>query len=159
MESSCTRPARRVSSLRLIAVVALLGSIAALFGCANGEIRLGDPFDRKYALEEAQHRYTVLVRWSNFQKAKSFVAGHDREAYMQRMKTLSDARFTGYESAEVEFDDGNRKATIEVVYTLILPSNPYETEITESQEWTRDLVMNNWQVVSTFDRLAELASN
>ncbi len=78
---------------------------------------------------------------------------------MQRMKTLSDARFTGYESAEVEFDDGNRKATIEVVYTLYLPSNPYETEITESQEWTRDLVMNNWQVVSTFDRLAELASN
>ncbi len=50
MESSCTRPARRVSSLRLIVVVALLGSIAVLFGCANGEIRLGDPFDRKYAL-------------------------------------------------------------------------------------------------------------
>ncbi|MEE8163953.1 MAG: hypothetical protein V3T64_00140 [Myxococcota bacterium] len=159
MKSSCIRPARRVSPLRLIVVAALLGSIGAFFGCANGELRLGDPFDRKLTLEEAQYRYTILVRWADFQGAKNFVAQDDRDAYMQRMKTLSDARFTGYESETVEFDDGNRKATIEVVYTLYLASSPFETEITESQAWTRDDVRNNWRVVSTFDRLSELASN
>ncbi len=159
MKASCARLARRVSPLRLLVVAVLLGSIGALSGCASGEIRLGDPFDRKLTLEEAQHRYTVLVRWADFQRAKNFVAEHDRDAFVQRMKTLSEARFTGYESADVEFDDGNRKATIEVVYTLYLPWSPYETEITESQVWTRDGVRNNWRVVSTFDRLGELASN
>ena len=159
MKSSCIRPARRVSPLALIVVAALLASIGAFFGCANGEIRWGDPLDRKQTLEEAQHRYTVLVRWADFERAKNFVAKHDREAYLQRMKNLSDARFTGYESATVEFEDANNKATIEVVYTLYLASSPYLIEVTESQAWTRDDVRNNWRVVSTFDRLAELASN
>jgi len=44
------------------------------FGCANGEFRPKDPFDRGLSFNESQHRYTVLVRWSEVQKAKAFVA-------------------------------------------------------------------------------------
>ena len=59
---------------RPVLLAVTLCVVALGLGCANGEIRLGDPFDRKLTLEEAQHRYTVLVRWSQFQKAKNFVA-------------------------------------------------------------------------------------
>lgn len=139
--------------------IALVGLMAVSFGCANGEVRLGDPFDRKYTLEEVQHRYTVLVRWAEFQKARDFVAKDDRDAFMDRMKALSEARFTDYESDSVELDDQKQKATIRVVYTLYLASSPYETQVTETQEWTRDGVTNSWSVLSTFDGLPDVAAN
>jgi hypothetical protein len=159
MNSFRIRAPRRVSPRRLIGVAALLGAIGAFFGCANGEIRLGDPFDRKFTLEEAQHRYTVLVRFGDFQKARDFVVKADQDSFTKRMKTFRQAHFTGYESDGVDFEEGNRRATVDVVYTLYLPSNPYEIEITESQAWTRDGVGNDWRVISTFEPFDELASN
>lgn len=138
---------------------ALLVGVLMSMGCANGEIRLGDPFDRELTLEEAQHRYTVLVRWSDFQRAKNFVAKEDRDAFLARMKALDEARFTDYESDSIELDQQKHEATIKVVYTFYLPSSPYELDISETQIWSRDGVTNNWTVDSSFDSLADVAAN
>jgi len=131
----------------------------ASFGCANGEIRLGDPFDREFSLEEAQHRYSVLIRWSRFQQAKEFVAPENRSAFLQNMKALKHARFIDFESEALELDNEKQTATIEVVYTLYTPSVPYEVELTETQNWSRDDYSNNWTVDSIFDSLNDIASN
>lgn len=133
--------------------------VAAGLGCANGEIRLGDPFDRKLTLEEAQHRYTVLVRWSQFQKSKDFVAEANRADYLAQMKSFDDARFTDYESDSVELDQEKQTATIRVVYTMYFPATPYETEVAEVQEWSRDGMSNGWTVVSKFESLPSVAAN
>lgn len=147
------------ASFRVAALVALFALVGSLGGCAFGEFRLGDPLDRKYTLEEAQHRYTVLVRWTEFEKAKRFIAKDDRDAFIAKMKVLSKARFTGHESEAIELEDGRKAATVQVTYSLYLPASPYEMEIGETQEWTRDGVTNHWTVVSTFDETPQLASN
>jgi hypothetical protein len=129
------------------------------FGCANGEFRFTDPFDRQLTLTEAQHRYTVLVRWSQFNKARSFVAVEDRDAYMAQMEQLKGVRITEYESEPVELDSKKQRASIRVTYTLYTTALPYEIEIVEQQEWTRSGITNNWNVTSTFDGLRQLALN
>lgn len=146
-------PTRRAGALGLALLVAL-----AAFGCAFGEIRPDDPFDRRWSLEQAQHRYTVLTRWSQFQKAKMFVAKEERDLYVERMEALEDARFTDYESDPVELDPEKKMATIRVTYTVYFPNSPFEIEVTETQVWTRDGVTNNWQVHSVFEGLPEFAA-
>ena len=146
-------------SLRPLLLLALLALVGAQFGCAQGEIRLGDPFDRQLSLSEAQHRYTVFMRWSQFQKAKTFVIKDEREAFIAQTKALKDARFTDYESEPVELDEEKNTATIHVTYTVYTPSIPYEVEVSETQVWTRNGVGNDWSVVSTFEGLNKLAVN
>lgn len=139
--------------------LALPTALTLSLGCANGEFRPKDPFDRGLSFNEAQHRYTVLVRWSEFQKAKSFVAEADREKFLADMKAFKHARFTDYESEDVELDDEKQKATVHVTYTLYLPSTPYELQITETQEWSREGMGNSWSVQSKFEGQPKMAAN
>ena len=75
------------------------------------------------------------------------------------MKRLEDARFTDYESETVELDDEKEKATVRVTYTAYTAAMPYEVEISEVQEWSRDGLKNKWLVVSTFENLETIAAN
>lgn len=144
---------------RALALIGLIALVLASTGCAFGEFRPTDPFDRQLSLDQAQHRYTVLVRFSDFNRARDFVAEDHREAFAQRMKALDDARFTDYESESVELDDEKEKATVRVTYTIYTPALPYEVEVAEIQEWTRDGIGNNWRVVSTFEGLQQIVAN
>lgn len=149
-----------VRSLRSCAGMIVLAALALALGCANGEFRFKDPFDRNLSFGESQHRYTVLVRWTEFQKAKAFVVEEDREKFLADMKALKDARFTDYESEEVEVDEEDmNKATVRVTYTLYLPSSPYETQIEEVQTWSRKGLGNTWLVHSSFEALPKVATN
>jgi len=139
------------------AVLAALGVLA--LGCANGEFRPGDPFDRGLTFNESQHRYTVLIRWAEFQKAKAFVAEEDREQFLLDVKGFKEARFTDYESEDVDLDEEKEKATVNVTYTAYLPSSPYEVQITEIQEWSRVGMGNRWHVKSRFEGLPKVAAN
>jgi hypothetical protein len=150
------RPSPRLRAFLLaIATSVALTSI----GCAAGEFRFGDPFDREETLSEAQHRYTTLVRFSEFQKARSFVIEDEQETYRQQMKLLREARFTDFESESIELEDGKDAATIFVQYTVYTSALPYEVEVEEKQEWTRDGITNRWRLRSTFDGLQKLALN
>lgn len=146
-------------SLRLVLALALAMALTLSLGCANGEFRPKDPFDRGLSFSEAQHRYTVLIRWSQFQKAKAFVAEEGREKFLADMKAFKQARFTDYESEDVDLDDAKQMATVHVTYTLYLPSTPYELEIVETQEWSREGMGNRWNVRSKFDGQPKMAAN
>ena len=152
-------PTRIRSSARRAVFVAAGLLVLSSLGCAFGEFRPGDPFDRQLTLDRAQHRYTVLVRFSEFKKARSFVDEEHRDAFLRRMKALEDARFTGYESESVELDDEKQNATVVVTYTIYTPAMPYEIEVAETQQWNRDGITNNWRVISSFDGLDQLAAN
>ena len=53
--------------IRFSILLALTLWTASSLGCAFGEVRWSDPLQREISLEDAQHRYTVLVRWSGRQ--------------------------------------------------------------------------------------------
>jgi len=141
----------------LAAVVAAL--VVSTLGCADGEFRFGDPFDRQLTLDESHHKYTVFVRWADFEKARSFVAVEDRDAFMKQMNGLEEAHFTAYDAAPFDIDSEKESATVVVTYTVFTSSIPYEIEIIETQEWTRNGVGNNWSVYSSFEGLRQLALN
>lgn len=147
------------ASLRALVFSLLSALLLQATGCAFGEFRPGDPFDRQLTFDEAQHRYTTLVRFSSFQKARSFVAPAARADFLARMKALGDARFTDFDSEEVELDEDKQGATVRVTYSVYTPSMPYEVEVEETQVWRRDGLSNKWEVVSSFDGLAKLAVN
>jgi hypothetical protein len=147
------------NSLRALFASLVIAIMAGGFGCADGEIRLGDPFDREHTLTESQHKYTVFVRWADFEKARSFVAVEDRDSFMEQTKILEGAHFTEWDSEPVDIDTEKEAATVRVTYKLYTASSPYEVEIIETQEWTRSGVGNNWSVYSTFEGLQQLASN
>lgn len=152
------RPTRGRGSRQRLALAVQVALIVGALGCANGEFRFGDPFDRQLTFDQAQHRYSVLMRWSQFEKAKGFVPRDERADFIERTKALSDARFTDFEAETVELDSEKQKASVRVTYTLYLPSSPYEQKIDEIQVWTRDGVGNRWQVRSTFEGLPSVAS-
>ncbi|MFO0687527.1 MAG: hypothetical protein U0900_02355 [Myxococcota bacterium] len=142
----------------LVSLVALI-AVVALSGCAAGEFRPKDPFDRKLSFNESQHRYTTLVRWAEFQKAKAFVREDHREQFLADIKAFKDARFTDYEAEDVDLDEEMRQATVRVTYTAYLPTTPVEVEIVEIQEWSREGMGNAWQVQSRFEGGPKVASN
>lgn len=150
-----------MSSIPSRALALLMLATLALFagGCAFGEFRPGDPLDRQLTLDQAQHRYTTLVRFSEFQKARKFVAEENREAFIAQMKTLKDAHFTDFDSETVELDDEKQNATVRVTYTMYTAATPYEVEVEEVQEWSRSGLQNKWRVVSTFEGLQKLVAH
>lgn len=145
---------------RLVLLLLMTTAIACLVGCANGEMRPSDPFDRDYSFEEAQRRYTLYVRWSEFEKARDFVVPDARDAFIRTTKKhLKDARITDFESDDADLDAELRSATVRVTYTAYLPSSPVEMQIVEVQEWTRDGVGNHWRVKPRFEASPKVAAN
>ena len=149
---------RRAATRRGVLTGAAIALAMVAMGCAQGEFRPSDPFDRQVTLHDAQHRYTVLMRWKHFDKARAFVAVEARGEFEALTKQLSEARFTGYESETPELDDEKESATLRVTYTLWLPALPYETEIVEVQTWRRNGMTNDWRVKSVFEDIQKIAA-
>lgn len=164
-ESLRTLPARSLVApiqralKRALNAALFCGLLGLGSGCANGEFRPGDPFDRAESFGRSQHNYTILIRWSDFQKAKAYVHPDDREKFVAEMKAFENARFTDFESEEVDLDDEKRTATVHVTYTAYLPSSPFEIEISETQVWSRDGQGNTWLVRPQFGAAPKVAAN
>ena len=140
-------------------MIALFCLALTSVGCAFGEIRLSDPLDRQVSLEEAQDRYTVLLRWNDLTKASAFVDPKMRDDFMKMVPNFRDLRFTEYDSATADIgEDGT--ATVEVTYYVYSPSSPIETTITETQVWYRDSGGNNyWHVRPSFNGIDKLVTS
>lgn len=157
MTMMSTLPDRRRPSARLLL---LLAGLACLVACANGEMRPSDPFDRDFSFEEAQRRYTLLVRWSEFDKARAFVVSDARDEFIRvTKKHLKDARITDFEADDADLDDELRKASVRVTYTGYLPTSPVEMQIVEVQEWSREGIGNRWRVKPRFESGPKMAAN
>lgn len=148
---TCCKGDVRRRSLTLVCVLLLAGTSG--LGCAFGEIRLNDPFQRKYSLEEASKHYSDLVRWSDFDRASQFVDEEIRDDYLRNAPTFKELRFHDYESDPVDIDEETGTAVIVVRYYAYRMSDPVEIEIRETQEWARKNARNSWTVKPRFEGL------
>jgi hypothetical protein len=143
--------------IRFVPLIALLAVAGGSLGCAFGEVRWSDPLQRAISLEDAQHRYTVLVRFGDFEKASGFVEPSLRDEYRANFPNFREIRFTEYDSDRVAIDSAKATATIEVRYYAYTPASPIEMMVTETQQWYRAPGVNNhWYVRSTFEGLEEI---
>ena len=148
----------RTQVLLLATALACLGSASTL-GCAFGEFRPGDPFQREYSLEEAQKAYSDSIRWGRFEDASAFFDPESRKDFLAVLPQLKAVRFSDWEAKHWELDEELRETTIEVTYKAHSSLMPIETEVFETQKWTRTGRGNAWSLRSSFRDLDRLAAN
>jgi hypothetical protein len=126
--------------VRCLAVVVLFGGM----GCASS---FADPSGRLTSLEEAQRRYTQLVRWGEIKRASAYVEPELREEFLGYAPFFDQIRITDTDAQEVELDPSQNTASVEVTYHAYSFATFEEKRIFETQKWTRyDGVHNNWLV-------------
>jgi hypothetical protein len=128
----------------LAALTWLLTASLAGLGCASSFV---DPSGRLTSLEEAQRRYTNLVRWGEIKRASAYVEPELREEFIAHAPIFEQIRITDVNSQEVNLDPSKDTAAIDVTYHAYSLTRFQEKRILETQEWTRhDGVKNNWLV-------------
>ncbi|MEE3329182.1 MAG: hypothetical protein VX252_17740 [Myxococcota bacterium] len=145
---------RSISTPVLLLAVLSLGGLA----CAFGDIRPDDPMDRQFTLEEQHKHYSDLVRWSQFDKAATYIKPSERAEFVRKMPEFEEVRFTDWTAEPWEFEDPETldRAVIAVTYRGYSMQNPFEVQIHEKQEWSRNGRANHWVVVSSFKDLGQL---
>jgi len=127
-------------TVRCLAALALLAGT----GCAS---TFADPTGRLTALENAQRRYTQLVRWGEIRRASAYVEPDLREEFLSYEPFFKQIRFTDTEAEEVKLDPSEDTASVEVTYHAYSLTTFQEKQIIETQQWTRHGgVQNNWLV-------------
>lgn len=121
-----------------IALACLVG-----LGCAS---TMTDPTGRLTSLEEAQRRYTQLVRWGEIKRASAFVEPEIREEFLRYAPYFDQIRITDVDAEEVSLDSED-SAAVDVTYHAYSFNGFEEKRILETQQWTRyDGVHNTWLV-------------
>ncbi len=119
-------------------------TLIAMFGCAI------NPFDisgKERALEDAQRKYTELVRWGEIDHASVFVDPKIAADFLRTAELLKDVRFTEFESGKLEFGEGSETAIVNVVYHAYSKKTLIEQTFRERQEWYREASAGNqWRV-------------
>lgn len=127
-------------TVRCLTVLTLLAGM----GCAS---TFADPTGRQTALENAQRRYTQLVRWGEIKRASAYVEPDFREEFLSYEPFFEKIRFTDTETQEVTLDSSQDTASVEVTYSAYSLATFQEKRILETQEWTRyGGIQNNWLV-------------
>lgn len=138
--------------LVILSLLALL--VAPLGGCvfSHGQLDLlqhGDSFD------EAQTRFSRLVKWGAWQKAVPMVAPDAREEFVDVMQGLSDVKFTDWEILVLDMGAGFETATVEILLEGFRETTLTHHAAIMTQEWERvDTVMATWQVKPDLTQVA-----
>ena len=86
-----------------------------------------DPLGREDALEDAQQRYTDLVRWGELEKAGTFVDPELRDDFLALAEDYAALRITDFEIQEIHYGEhGKLDASVTVVYKGYLVSTLIE---------------------------------
>ena len=130
--------------IRRVAIL-VLGSALAVqsMGCATLT-------DQNTMFHDSQKRYTRLMRFTDFDRARSFVAPDARQEFHARTDSLRDIHFTDYEVQEIE--NSRTSATVTVRYTGYRSSSPIVITFSEEQLW--ELADNTWTVRPTLEEHA-----
>jgi hypothetical protein len=124
---------------RSAASIVLSGSIAvAALGCATFT-------DQGAMFKESQRRYTSLMRYTDFDSARAFVAPDSKADFKRTTVALRDIRFTDYEIQEIETN--GKVGTVTVQYSGYRASSPTVVTLSEEQHW--ELAGNAWVVRPT----------
>jgi hypothetical protein len=129
-----------MTPFRPMIAAALLVAFGAL-GCASVVS------DQALMFEVTQHRYTQLMRFTDYEKAGRYVAPDALSEFRDRTHALGDLHFTDYEVREIE--NLGDTATAEVQYIGYRASNPVIETYIEKQSW--ELAGGVWLVRSQLD--------
>jgi hypothetical protein len=133
------------------AAVALVLTLVTSLGCASS---LADPTGRFNSLEEAQRRYTKLVRWGELKRASMYVEPELREEFLTYASVFEKIRITDIDTDEIRLDPGQSTASVDVIYHGYAHTNLIERRIFETQEWSRhDGMKNVWLVKPQMDQI------
>jgi hypothetical protein len=129
---------------RSAALLALSSAVAfAALGCATFT-------DQGAMFKETQRRYTNLMRFTDFDKARAFVAVDVKDDFRKTTEALRDIRFTDYAIEEIETD--GKTGTVTVEYSGYRASSPIVVTLQEEQLW--ELAGNTWIVRPTLEENA-----
>ncbi len=136
-----------------LAVEPLLGfALFATLGCASSFF---DFTGKESALEDAQRRYTELVRWGEIEDASAYVDPAVAGDYLDAAELLRDIRFTNFESGPLQFAEDSDTATVNVIYHAYSTRTLVEKRIRERQEWYREpSAANAWRVRPNLNAIA-----
>jgi len=111
---------------------------------------------KENALEEAQRKYTELVRWGEIESASAYVDPEVSEAFIDAAAQFKDIRFTDFESGPLQFGEDSETATVSVVYRAYSTRSLVEKRFVEHQEWYREADSENiWRVRPNLDSVAK----
>jgi hypothetical protein len=116
--------------------------IAAALLVAFGALGCASVSDQALMFEVTQHRYTQLMRFTDYDKAGKYVAPDARSAFRDRTESLGDLHFTDYVVRDIENLGTTAKA--EVQYVGYRASDPVVVTYVETQEW--ELANGVWLV-------------
>ena len=128
-----------------IAIGSMLSfTLIAMLGCASNPFNNGG---KERALEDAQRKYTELVRWGEIDHASVYVDPKVADDFIRTAELLKDVRFTEFESGELKFGEDSETATVNVVYHAYSKRTLIEETFRERQEWYREADADNqWRV-------------
>lgn len=134
-----------IGSLLCIALLATPGCAGALFGSKVDLV----------SLEDAQSRYTELVRWGEIEDASAFVDPAVSADFLANAERFDDIRFTDFKSGALKFSEDSKTATVKVVYHAYSTNTLVEKKVSEHQEWYREESADDeWRVRSNLDVIA-----
>lgn len=105
--------------------------------------------DQEAVFEDAQKRYTLLMRWAEFERASRYVDPDHRADFLEEAEKLRELRFTDYVLRSRELHADQESATARVFYRAYHVSSLIETTYEETQEWRRDEESGAWRVQPT----------
>ncbi|MFB3118653.1 MAG: hypothetical protein ACE1ZP_07790 [Myxococcota bacterium] len=136
-----------------LAVGPLLGlALLATLGCAMASF---DFTGKESALEDAQRRYTELVRWGEIEGASAYVDPALATDFLDIAERFRDIHFSDFETGPLQFGENSETATVNVVYHAYSTRTLVEKRIRERQEWYREAsAANAWRVRPNLDAIA-----
>ena len=118
---------RRKESVAKATLCTLL-LLTVLFSCATYNLR-GN-------LDETARAYGIAIRWKNFETAELFVASSIRDQFEKRMKDAQDVEVTDYQIITVDYDEANKKATVNAEITYSTRSSNRVRRLIDKQIWS-----------------------
>jgi hypothetical protein len=104
-------------------------------------------FRREEVFEDSAKRYGRLIRWSDFESAKSYLAPAESGTKTTIPKNV---RVTDYEVKEIIYAEGKRRVLQVVDISYFLANDPRIKTLQDHQVWEFDSDREAWLVKSGF---------
>lgn len=119
--------------------VLLLGGVL-LVGCVSTF-----DFRREEVFEDTAKRYGRLIRWSDFESAKAYLAPGESGAMITLPKNV---RVTEYEVKQMVYEAGTLKAVQIVIISYYQANDPRLRTLQDQQLWEFDSAKGAWLLKS-----------
>lgn len=106
-------------------------------------------FRREEVFEDSAKRYGRLIRWSDFESARSYLAPAESGTRTDLPKGV---RVTDYEVKQMAYAEGKRRVLQVVEISYFLASDPRLKTLQDPQVWEFDSDREAWLLKSGFPR-------